>query len=336
VTSPPALAEQVLEGSTRAIARTISLLEDHDPLGRQIVRTLYPRTGRASRVGVTGPPGVGKSTLLSALTRVVRRAELAVGVISVDPSSPFSEGAVLGDRLRLSEHFLDSGVFIRSMGTRGHLGGLSEAAAQSALVLDAAGMNVVFLETVGVGQSEVEVASVVDTVVLVLMPGSGDSIQALKAGVMEIPDIIVINKKDHPRAMATARDIQAFLNLSEEEDSPWAPPVLLTDAVGGEGVEELWEAIQDHGRWLSEEGRLERRRQNNVEAEVAALAANRLQAKIKDMMRDDPRVSRLLAEVHEGRLDPFSVVEYLIASFGGPAAGGAPEFPGPPPNPNVR
>ncbi|HZJ03498.1 MAG TPA: methylmalonyl Co-A mutase-associated GTPase MeaB, partial [Thermoleophilia bacterium] len=199
----------------------------------------------------------------------------------------------------------------------------------------ASGKDDVLIETVGVGQAEIDIVDHADTVVLALMPGSGDSIQALKAGVMEIPDIIVINKKDHPRAMATARDIQSFLNLSEEEDRPWAPPVLLTDAVSGEGVQELWEAIQDHGRWLGEEGRLERRRQSNVEAEVATLAANRLQSKIRQMMRDDPRVSQLLTEVHEGRLDPFSVVEHLIASFGGPVAGGAHDSPGPTPSPDV-
>src|SRR2546426_2373908 len=203
------LAEAVRAGDRRALARAISLVENRDPLAYELVRDVYPETGGAYAIGLTGPPGVGKSSLASALIRLVRAEEQTVGVISVDPSSPFTQGALLGDRIRLTDHFLDPDVFIRSMGTRGHLGGLAETTLQTLLVLDAAHKDVVFLETVGAGQSEVGIISIADTVVLVLMPGSGDSIQALKAGIMEIPDVIAINKMDHPMAKAMLKEVQA-------------------------------------------------------------------------------------------------------------------------------
>ena len=207
------LVDGVSGGDTRAVARAITLVENRDPLAYDLVRELYPRTGRAAIVGFTGPPGVGKSSLIACVIALLRGEEQRVGVVSVDPSSPFSRGALLGDRIRLADHFTDDGVFIRSMSTRGHLGGVSEATLQALLVLDAAGMDVLLLETVGVGQSEVEVASLADTVLLVLQPGSGDSIQALKAGVMEIPDIIVINKSDHPAARTMRAEIRSVLSL---------------------------------------------------------------------------------------------------------------------------
>ena len=243
------------ERDRRALARAISLIEDSDPLAYDLVRELYPDTGQAYALGITGPPGVGKSTLISALIRHVRGDELTVGVISVDPSSPFSKGALLGDRIRLSDHFLDPGVFIRSMGTRGHLGGLAEATLQALLVLDAAGRDLVFLETVGTGQSEIEVIGVADTVVLVLMPGSGDSVQALKAGIMEIPDVIVVNKKDHPAAKTMLNEVRSILALDTESD--WKPPIVLTEAVTGEGVPELWEKIAGHRAYLEADGLLD-------------------------------------------------------------------------------
>ena len=221
-------------GDRRALARAITLVENRDPLSYELVRELYPETGSAFVVGVTGPPGVGKSSLISALVRHVRGAERAVGVISVDPSSPFTHGALLGDRIRLSDHFLDPGVFIRSMGTRGHLGGLAEATLQAALLLDAAGKELVLLETVGAGQSEVEVIGIADTVLLVLMPGSGDSVQALKAGIMEIPDVIAINKMDHPAAKTMLNEVRSILALDRER--AWRPPIVLTEAVRGENV----------------------------------------------------------------------------------------------------
>ena len=226
-------------GDRRALARAISLVENGDALAAGIVHDLYPSTGRARTIGVTGPPGVGKSTLIAALVRHARGLGQTAGVISVDPSSPFSQGALLGDRIRLSDHFLDPGVFIRSMGTRGHLGGLAEATLQALLLLDAAGKDVVFVETVGTGQSEVEVVRVADTVLLVLMPGSGDSIQALKAGIMEIPDVIAVNKADHPAAKTMVADVRSILALDHER--AWKPPIVLTEAVRGEGVEALWD-----------------------------------------------------------------------------------------------
>src|ERR671933_235047 len=264
------LAEGVRSGDRRALARAISLVENADPLAYEVVRDLYPETGRAYGVGITGPPGVGKSTLISALVRHVREQGRSVGVISVDPSSPFSRGALLGDRIRLADHFLDKGVFIRSMGTRGHLGGLAEATLQALLVLDAAGKELVFLETVGAGQGEVEVIGIADTVVLVLMPGSGDSIQALKAGIMEIPDVIAVNKLDHPAAKTMVNEVRSILALDRGRD--WTPPIVLTEAARGENVPELWEAVERHRAFLVEGGGLEERRRRNVAGELFAIA----------------------------------------------------------------
>src|SRR5690348_13927318 len=252
------LAAGVREGDRRALARAITLVENGDPLAYGVVADLYPSTGNAYAVGVTGPPGVGKSSLISALVRHVRAQETTVGVVSVDPSSPFSKGALLGDRIRLADHFLDPGVFIRSMGTRGHLGGLAEATLQALLVLDAAGKDVVFLETVGAGQSEVEVIGIADTVVLVLMPGSGDSVQALKAGIMEIPDVIAINKMDHPAAKTMLNEVRSILALDRNRD--WRPPIVLTEATRGENVRELWEKLDAHRAHLEESGELDARR----------------------------------------------------------------------------
>src|SRR5438309_8424706 len=229
------LAAGVRAGEKRALARAITLVENSDPLAYELVRDVYPETGRAYAVGITGPPGVGKSSLISPLVRHVREAGKTVGVISVDPSSPFSHGALLGDRIRLSDHFTDPEVFIRSMGTRGHPGGLAETTLQAMLILDAAGKDVVFLETVGTGQSEVGVISIADTVVLALMPGSGDSIQALKAGIMEIPDVIAINKMDHPMAKTMLTEVRQVLALGPR--GGWRPPIVLTEAVRGEGVD---------------------------------------------------------------------------------------------------
>ena len=265
------LADGVRSGDRRALARAISLVENRDPLSYELVRALYPETGSAFVVGVTGPPGVGKSSLISALVRHVRERETTVGVISVDPSSPFTQGALLGDRIRLSDHFLDPGVFIRSMGTRGHLGGLSEAALQAALLLDAAGKDIVLLETVGAGQSEVEVIGIADTVLLVLMPGSGDSVQALKAGIMEIPDVIAINKMDHPAAKTMLNEVRSILAL--DRDRAWRPPIVLTEAVRGENVAELWAKIEAHRGFLEAEGLLEERRRKNLAGEVFAVAS---------------------------------------------------------------
>src|SRR4051812_22474313 len=257
------LAERLLNGDKRALARGISLVEDDSPDGWALVKAVYPKTGKAAIVGFTGPPGAGKSTLIGALIRVQRKLERQVAVLSIDPSSPFRGGALLGDRIRLSEHFLDPGVFIRSMATRGALGGLAEAALQSALLMDAAGKDDVFLETVGVGQAEVDVIDHVDTVVLVLIPGSGDSIQALKAGVMEIPDIIVVNKSDHPMTDTMVREIRGVLSLGDQ--GGWRVPIVRTQAHKGEGVEELETRLAEHRAHVEAEGTLSERRRRNLE-----------------------------------------------------------------------
>jgi LAO/AO transport system kinase len=304
------LAAGVRAGEKRALARAITLVENSDPLSYELVRDVYPETGSAYAIGITGPPGVGKSSLISAVLRHVRDQGTTVGVISVDPSSPFTQGALLGDRIRLADHFLDPDVFIRSMGTRGHLGGLAEATLQALLVLDAAGKELVFLETVGAGQSEVEVIGIADTVVLVLMPGSGDSIQALKAGIMEIPDVIAINKKDHPAAKTMLSEVRSILSLDKER--PWRPPIVLTEATTGENVPQLWEKIEAHRAFLDEEGLLEQRRRENLAREVFAVASARAKAHLEDAVAGDPELRRLLDEVQSRELDPLTAVREIM------------------------
>ena len=304
------LADGVRSGDRRALARAISLVENRDPLSYELVRVLYPETGSAFVVGVTGPPGVGKSSLISALVRHLREADTTVGVISVDPSSPFTQGALLGDRIRLSDHFLDPGVFIRSMGTRGHLGGLSEASLQAALLLDAAGKDVVLLETVGAGQSEVEVIGIADTVLLVLMPGSGDSVQALKAGIMEIPDVIAINKMDHPAAKTMLNEVRSILALDRER--AWRPPIVLTEAVRSENVPELWAKIEEHRGFLESEGLLEERRRKNLAGEVFAAATSRAKSHLQSAVAEKPELAQLLARVQSRELDPLSAVREIL------------------------
>jgi len=304
------LAAGVRDGDRRALARAITLVENSDPLAYEVVKELYPETGRAYAVGITGPPGVGKSTLIGALVRHVRAREQSVGVISVDPSSPFSQGALLGDRIRLSDHFLDPEVFIRSMGTRGHQGGLSETTLQAMLVLDAAGKELVFLETVGAGQGEVEVITIADTVVLVLMPGSGDSIQALKAGIMEIPDVIAINKMDHPAAKTMLNEVRSVLSLDKE--SAWRPPIVLTEAARDENVPELWAKIEEHRAFLSEEGRLEQQRRRNLAGEVFVVASARAKSHLEEAVAEDPELRRLLDEVQQRQLDPLTAVREIM------------------------
>jgi LAO/AO transport system kinase len=309
-----ALIEGVRGGDRRALARAITLVENSDPLAYDLVRELYPETGGAYAVGVTGPPGVGKSSLISALVRHVREQGATVGVVSVDPSSPFSKGALLGDRIRLADHFLDPGVFIRSMGTRGHLGGLAEATLQALLVLDAAGRDLVFLETVGTGQSEIEVIGVADTVLLVLMPGSGDSVQALKAGIMEIPDVIAVNKKDHPAAKTMLNEVRSILALDTESD--WKPPIVLTEAVTGEGIPKLWEQISAHREHLESNGLLDERRRQNLAGEVFTVASARAKVHLEQAVADDPELRRLLDEVQRRELDPLTAVrEIMIRVF---------------------
>jgi LAO/AO transport system kinase len=304
------LAEGVRDGDRRALARAISLVENGDPLAYELVRDLYPHTGGSYAIGVTGPPGVGKSTLISELVRHVRARELTVGVISVDPSSPFSHGALLGDRIRLADHFLDPGVYIRSMGTRGHLGGLAEATLQAKLVLDASGKDLLFLETVGAGQSEVAVIGVADSVLLVLMPGSGDSVQALKAGIMEIPDVIAINKSDHPAAKTMLNEVRSILALDTERR--WKPPIVLTEALRADGVDALWEKLLEHRAFLEAEGELEARRRKNLAGEVFAVASARAKQHLEEAVADDPELRRLLDDVQSRTLDPLTAVREIL------------------------
>ena len=304
------LTEKLLAGDKRALARAISLVENDDPEGWALVHEIYPRTGKAAVVGFTGPPGVGKSTLIGGLTARYRASERQVAVLSIDPSSPFTKGALLGDRIRLTEHFLDQGVFIRSMANRGALGGLSEACLQAALLMDASGKDVVLLETVGVGQAEVDIIDHADTVVLALMPGSGDSIQALKAGVMEIPDVIVVNKSDHPLTDTMIREIRGVLSLGPQEG--WRVPIVKTEASRGEGIEELADAIEAHRSHIESEGTLAERRRRNLMNEVLALASGRLRRRLEESIRDDPSVRDLLDEVVARRLDPSSAASRLL------------------------
>jgi LAO/AO transport system kinase len=331
---PPTLAQRLLDGDRRALARAITLVEDDRPEGWELVREVYPHTGKAAVYGFTGPPGVGKSTLIGALTKARREAGRSVGVLSIDPSSPFTQGALLGDRIRLTEHFLDKGVFIRSMANRGALGGLSEAALQAALLLDAAGREDVFVETVGVGQAEIDIIDHADTIVLVLMPGSGDSIQALKAGVMEIPDIIVINKADHPLTDTMVREIRGVLSLAnlngdaekgraptdasagahdrERGRASWRVPIVKTEAAHGRGIDELIERLDEHREHILGEGTLQERRGRNLRNEVLAIATARMRRRLEDELREDAEFKRLLEEVVQRRLDPASAATALL------------------------
>jgi LAO/AO transport system kinase len=304
------LGERLLTGDKRALARAISLVENDDPRGWELVREVYPHTGKAAITGLTGAPGAGKSTLISALTKLRRAAERDVAVLSIDPSSPFTQGALLGDRIRLTEHFLDAGVFIRSMANRGALGGLSEAALQAALLMDASGKDDVFLETVGVGQAEVDIIDHADTIVLVLMPGSGDSIQALKAGVMEIPDIIVVNKADHPLTDTMVREIRGVLSLAPQRG--WRVPIVKTEAHRGEGVEELVTRLDEHRAHIEAEGTLSERRRRNLRNEVVAICTGRLRRKLEADLAQDAHFQELLDEVVARRLDPASAATQIL------------------------
>ena len=304
------LVQAVRDGDRRALARAITLVENGAPLAYEVVHDLYPETGHAYAVGITGPPGVGKSSIVSSLIRIARSQQQTVGVISVDPSSPFTQGALLGDRIRLTEHFLDPEVFIRSMGTRGHLGGLAETTLQALLVLDAAHKDVVFLETVGTGQSEVGVLAIADTVVLALMPGSGDSIQALKAGIMEIPDVIAINKMDHPLAKTMLNEVRQVLALGPREG--WRPPIVLAEAMLVEGLDTIWEKIAEHRAFLEADGELEQRRRRNLAREDFQVASARARRRIEQAVQDDPELRRLLGAVQERKLDPLTAVREIL------------------------
>lgn len=311
------LAERLRAGDRRALARAITLVENRAPEAPELLRALYPHTGRAAIFGFTGPPGAGKSTLIGALTKARRQAGKVIGVLSVDPSSPFTHGAVLGDRIRLAEHFLDPGVYIRSMANRGALGGLSEAALETTLLLDAAGCEEIFLETVGVGQAEIDIIDHADTVVLVLMPGSGDSVQALKAGVMEIPDVIVVNKADHPLTDTLVREIRGVLALGQEQRADgWRVPIVKTVAAEGAGIDELERALVEHRAHILARGLLQERRRRNLRNEVLALATARIRRELEERLGDGEELAQVLEEVVERRVDPARAAAALLERSG--------------------
>jgi LAO/AO transport system kinase len=305
------LVERLLAGDRRALARVISKIEREDEETAGIIAEIYPETGDAPTVGFTGPPGVGKSSVIAKLIELYRKEDRRVGVVSVDPSSPFSKGAILGDRIRLTDHFLDAGVFIRSMGSRGHLGGLAGGSRLAAIAMEACGYDVILYETVGVGQGEVEVASAADTVVLCLQPGTGDSVQALKAGVMEIADIFCINKADNPQAKNAASEVRSILEIGHELDpDPWFPPIVMTRGDTGEGIQELKDTIAKHRRFLEQDGRLGKRRRAALRDFVISWAKNRLEIEMHERL--NRKDTELVEKVYNRELDPISASDRIF------------------------
>ncbi len=306
--------ERARGGDARALARLVSLVENGNAQLRPVMKALAPLTGRARVVGLTGAPGVGKSTVTGALVRAYRDRGLRVGVLAVDPTSPFSGGALLGDRVRMQDHATDTGVFIRSMASRGHLGGLSAATPQALRVLDAAGFDVVLIETVGVGQAEVEVASLADTTLVLVAPGMGDSIQAAKAGILEVADIYVVNKADRPGVQETVRDLRTMIAMAQRGENDWKPPIVTTTAMTGEGVDELTRRLDAHGAWLDSCGERDRRRRERAREEIAAIALAELRRRLGALPGDD-RLGELAGRVAAGQLDPYTAADELIAGI---------------------
>ncbi|GAA3564222.1 methylmalonyl Co-A mutase-associated GTPase MeaB [Kribbella ginsengisoli] len=311
-TAPVAeLVERARDGDSRAVARLISLVEDESPLLRDVMAALAPHAGQAHIIGITGSPGVGKSTSTSALVSAYRATGKRVGVLAVDPSSPFSGGALLGDRVRMQDHATDSGVFIRSMASRGHLGGLAWTTPQALRVLDAAGFDVVLVETVGVGQSEVEIAGMADTTIILLAPGMGDGIQAAKAGILEVGDIYVVNKADRDGVQNVTRDLRAMLALAERGPGAWVPPILKTVASRNEGVDEVVTAIEERLAWMRTNGVLTDRRRTRARDEIEAIAMTSLRSRFAHL-HGDARLDVLAAKVADGNTDPYSAADELL------------------------
>ena len=311
----PALVESARAGSPRAVARLISLVEDAHPALREVMAALAPHSGTAHIIGITGSPGVGKSTSTNSLVGAFRARGKRVGVLAVDPSSPFSGGALLGDRVRMQDHALDPEVYIRSMASRGHLGGLSWTTPQALRVLDAAGCDVILVETVGVGQSEVEIASLADTTIVLLAPGMGDGIQAAKAGILEIGDVFVVNKADREGADATVRDIRYMISLGDRtEPGLWRPPVLKTVAAKGEGIDEVMEALDKHVAWMETTGTLRERRVRRAGDEIESIALQQLRARMGDL-RHGNGVDELAANVVDGKTDPYAAADQVVAAL---------------------
>ncbi len=307
--------ERARDGDPRALARLVSLVENGSPALRPVMKALAPLTGQARVIGLTGPPGVGKSTVTAALVAAYRERGLRVGVLAVDPTSPFTGGALLGDRVRMQEHATDPGVFIRSMATRGHLGGLSGAAPQALRVLDAAGYGVLLVETVGVGQAEVEVASLAETTLVMVAPGAGDSVQAAKAGILEVADIFVVNKADQPGAQETVRDLRTVVALARRGAGEWRPPIVTTIAVKGDGIGDLVAEVDAHWSWLDSSGRRDARRRARAREEIAAIAVAELRERVGGLPGDS-RLDALAARVAAGELDPFAAADELVAVAG--------------------
>lgn len=306
------LVERILKGENVSLSRVISLVENESSQVPEIMKFIAPHLGKAHCIGVTGPPGVGKSTLVDKLTVLIRKQGLKVGIIAVDPSSPFTGGAVLGDRIRMQQHYLDDGVFIRSMATRGSMGGLPQATSSVIKLLDAAGKDIILIETVGVGQSEVDIMEKTDTVLVILCPESGDAIQTMKAGLFEIADIFVVNKSDHPGADNFVRDIQAMLQL--RETSWWNIPVVATEAVNDIGIEELYKQIQLHHQALCEEGRLSQRRQLQRKQDFIKTLERKLTNKLLMLIEQDGQLSSYIERVEKGEIDPYSAADEILKS----------------------
>ena len=307
-----ALVSAAAAGDPRALARLISLVENGSPQLREVMRLLAPRTGQAWVIGLTGAPGVGKSTITGALVRAYRGQGRRVGVLAVDPTSPFSGGALLGDRVRMQDHATDDGVFIRSMASRGHLGGLSWAAPQALRILDAAGFDVILIETVGVGQVEVEIASLADSTLVIVAPGMGDSVQAAKAGILEIADIFVVNKSDRPGAQEAIRDLRTMLAMGNYGPGAWKPPIVAATAVTGHGIDDLVGRLEAHASWLAESGERDRRRLARAREEVSAMAVATLRERL-GALPGESHLDDLAARVAAGKLDPYTAADELIA-----------------------
>ncbi len=312
------MEEKLLQGDRRALARLISMVENDDPNKTEILKKIYPHTGNAYVVGITGAPGTGKSSLVDHLLGLIRRQNLTVGVVAVDPSSPFSGGAILGDRIRMQDHVLDNGIYIRSMGNRGTLGGLSKATREAVKIMDAFGKDIIFIETVGVGQSEIDVVKYADTTALVLTPAAGDSVQTIKAGVMEIADIFVVNKADLPGKDRTVTELEAMLDLSPAGD--WRPPIICTDSLEGEGVSELWDEISQHRLYLEESGQLQKIRKERARREFVDQVEYLVKSEVWNRIQAQVSVEDLVEDLLNRRTDPYTLGRELLHKIGLPTS----------------